>query len=326
MYYLGIDGGGTKTSFLLIDDTDYTISAALLPSCSVAQYGFNGFRKIITEGTNLVLKDANAEMGSIKSVCMGVPGFTESLDVDAQILDIVSDIFGDISWKCVNDVEVGWAGSLGLKPGINIVAGTGAIAFGRDFYGNTARSSGWGEFFGDEGSCYWLGKLVLEYFSKQSDGRLPKGALYDLMKKHLGIERDLDLINYCEENLITKRDKVAWLQIILCDAALAGDETAIMAYNLAANELTLAIATVMNKLKFSGKSITVSYSGGVFEAGDLILNPLRDQLLSINSHLILKQPLLSPVSGAVLLAAEYIGEADISSIMHYLKIYKKNKN
>jgi N-acetylglucosamine kinase-like BadF-type ATPase len=323
MYYLGIDGGGTKTSFVLINDTNYTITTALLPSCSPAQYGFDGFEKIITEGVNSALKDAGAEMASIKAACLGVPGFTESIEGDEIILGIVSRVFGGVPWKCVNDVEVGWAGSLGLKPGINIVAGTGAIAFGRDSSGNTARSSGWGEFFGDEGSCHWLGIKALQYFSKQADGRLPKGALYDLMKSRIGIERDLDFMEYFEKNLMGKRDKIAKLQIILCDAAEAGDKTAVQAYNLAAQELTEAVSAVVNALKFSD-GIDVSYSGGAFKAGKLILNPLKDQLSAISMDLTLKQPLLSPVSGAVLLAAENAQEPDVDSIMQHLRIFEEN--
>lgn len=49
-----------------------------------------------------------------------------------------------------------------------------------------------------------------------------------------------------------------------------------------------------------GVEVPVSYSGGVFKAGDLILTPLRAYLQG--SRVVLKQPILSPVVGAALYA------------------------
>ena len=70
--------------------------------------------------------------------------------------------------KIVNDSVVGWAGSLGLSSGINLVAGTGSIAYGRNDAGEEARAGGWDERFSDEGSCYWLGMKSLELFQKKA--------------------------------------------------------------------------------------------------------------------------------------------------------------
>ena len=74
-------------------------------------------------------------------------------------------------------------GSLALKPGINIVAGTGSIAFGKSRENVSARSGGWSTFFGDEGSCYWLGRRTMELFTKQADGRVKEGELYHILKR-----------------------------------------------------------------------------------------------------------------------------------------------
>ena len=71
----------------------------------------------------------------------------------------------------------GWAGALAGEDGINIVAGTGSIAYG-EYRGRSARAGGWGELFSDEGSAYWLAREGLRLFSRMSDGRAPRGALY----------------------------------------------------------------------------------------------------------------------------------------------------
>lgn len=58
---------------------------------------------------------------------------------------------------------------------------------------------------------------------------------------------------------------------------MQGDEEAIRLYEAAAEELALIIGAVYRKLEFSGDTI-VSYSGGLFHAGDFILKPLVRKL------------------------------------------------
>jgi len=83
---------------------------------------------------------------------MGIPCYGESEDGDIELEKEIQTAFPGIPVYITNDVEVGWAGSLGLTPGVNVVAGTGSIAFGKDESGKTARCGGWSEFFSDEGS------------------------------------------------------------------------------------------------------------------------------------------------------------------------------
>ena len=63
------------------------------------------------------------------------------------------DKITDRPMKIVNDSAAGWAGSLGLEEGINLVAGTGSIAYGQNKFGTEARAGGWDDGFSDEGSC-----------------------------------------------------------------------------------------------------------------------------------------------------------------------------
>ena len=90
----------------------------------------------------------------------------ESKDGDGEFLSRIKEIT-ELPVKIVNDSVVGWAGSLGLSSGINLVAGTGSIAYGRNDAGEEARAGGWDERFSDEGSCYWLGMKSLELFCKR---------------------------------------------------------------------------------------------------------------------------------------------------------------
>ncbi|HHY10271.1 MAG TPA: ATPase [Firmicutes bacterium] len=298
--YLGVDGGGTKTDFLLIDGEGSIKAHVRSPTSHYLQIGMTAAQDIIRRGITKACELAGIGLPDIRYSFLGLPGFGEDLQGAAEHERHMKEILGG-NLQCGNDVEAGWAGSLACLPGINLVCGTGAIGFGKDTLGNAARSSGWGYFCGDEGSAHWLGKKVIELFSKQSDFRLPKTPLYEITKKTLGLQRDFDLIDYVHFELKMERDQIAGLAQIMQEAASAGDSNAIEAYKTAAYENSLTVKAILSQLKFDPSAeVTVSYSGGVFKAGDLILKPLRSYLES--SNVVLAKPLLEPILGAALYA------------------------
>ena len=229
-----------------------------------------------------------------------MPTYGEGGAEDESVANQFRAMFLNIPTTIVNDAKVGWAGALAMNPGVNIVAGTGSIAFGCDGNGNCARSGGWSELFSDEGSGYWLGRMALGLFAKESDGRAPKSALYYLMKTHLDIRHDEEICSIARQKVFTSRHNVAKLQLILANAALQGDESAAWLYNLAGRELASCVHAVVKKLNFKGVA-NVSYSGGIFNVGDLILAPFKNAL---GRGVVLHEPILCPEVGAALIAVE----------------------
>lgn len=74
------------------------------------------------------------------------------------------------------DVELAWIASLGGKPGVLILAGTGSIAYGRDACGHQARAGGLGPLLGDEGSAFWIGRAWLGLQDESARLRHAHGA------------------------------------------------------------------------------------------------------------------------------------------------------
>jgi N-acetylglucosamine kinase-like BadF-type ATPase len=239
-------------------------------------------------------------------VCAGIPCWGEDKRWDAKTAEVLRRMFPESTVTCVNDCVVGYAGALGLQPGINIVAGTGAIAYGENAAGCSARSNGWSSEFSDEGSCFWLGRQSLALFCKQADGRLPKMALYEIIRAHFAITDDFEIVRIYEKRYKGRRRETANLQRLLCQAAIHGDDSARLAYEQAARELAQSIEAVRLSLKMTGE-LSVSYSGGLFRTGALILDPLRQALDAAYESYRLQKPAYSPEAGALLLAAESVG-------------------
>jgi len=317
-YYLGIDGGGTKTAYLLIDETGRKISNLETEGISYKEHGIDlVIHKIMSSiGTCLELAKIKIDFSSLCGVVIGLPCYGESKVEDTLILQKMKLAFGDIPFYLTNDVEVGWAGSLAMQPGVSVVAGTGSIAFGKNSEKESARSGGWSTFFGDEGSCYWIGRKTMELFSKQADCRIERSKLYSLILEQFHLQDVIDFIDLMEKEFIPNRSKVASLQRILLQAARAGDPSAIELYQCAAEELFLLIHSVSKQLDLIGGNFKVSYSGGLFHAKEFIVPYLERMTKNIGGKL--SEPLFTPVQGAALLAMSMF--ANIPLDMIQLKI------
>jgi N-acetylglucosamine kinase-like BadF-type ATPase len=243
------------------------------------------------------------EKGELAGIAMGLPCYGESIDGDRVLERAVNDAFAPAPVYLANDVEVGWAGSLALAPGINIVAGTGSIAYGKDSQGHTARCGGWSDFFGDEGSCYWVGRKAMEYFSKQADGRMPRDELYTTLRQELGLKNDFGFIDIIHERYIGYRKQVASLQLLVEKAALAGSASAKSIYDDAVHELCLLVTAIRAQLEFKETPWAVSYSGGLFKAKDLVLRQFTQAIEKEGGKIV--NPRFEPVEGALLLAFQH---------------------
>ena len=132
---------------------------------------------------------------------------------------------------------------------------------------------------------------------------LPKTAeVFDIIReKNIPVLEVSDIIDIFNRRYRNDRTKIAGLQKYLLEAAQKGDLEAVKMYEIAADELAMIVGSVYRKLKF-GEGTLVSYSGGLFHAGEFILGPLREQLKTEGVRLC--APKYTPVEGASLLAAE----------------------
>lgn len=299
-YFIGVDGGSTKTIFAISEVDGKPLKTIVRGGCSYQSIGVDASIRLINDGINELLQSSNIKVEECAGCCIGMPCYGENINIDYVIVDKITKILAPLPIHVVNDVEIGWAGSLECNEGIHIAAGTGSIAFGRGSNGQCMRCGGWNEFYGDEGSCYWIGRQAMSLFSKQADGRMPRGALYDIVRKELGLVNDFYFTDVIRENWAPYRWKVAAFQTYAFRAFEQGDTSTVALYEAAAGELALMVNTIKNRLSFSSEEIFVSYSGGLFNVGDLILNPFRNEIEKLGC--ILKEPSYTATEGALLLA------------------------
>jgi N-acetylglucosamine kinase-like BadF-type ATPase len=305
--YLGVDGGGTKTDFLLVDESGRVLAARRAGTAYYLETGVDAVRSMLTDGICATLAQASILPGDVTHACIGLPAYGEDSVLIARLDEIASDVLPMKAYRCVNDVVCGWAAALAGRDGINIVAGTGSIAYG-EFESRSARAGGWGELFSDEGSAYWMAREGLSLFSKMSDGRADKGPLYALMREHFRVRADLDVCAAVYGPPPLARSEIAALAPIMARAARAGDTRVLRIFEAAAQELAAIVHAVRDRLAVPPRvALPVSYSGGLLQSSGLLLPLLEGVLQNGERSYKFAAPALSPSAGAALYAAKLAG-------------------
>ncbi|TDD86861.1 N-acetylglucosamine kinase [Actinomadura darangshiensis] len=301
--FLGVDGGGTKTAFCLVTADGDVAAQVQGPSTDYFSVGIDLVGRVLRDGVAEVCAEAGITSGNVRHAFFGLPTYGEASG-DVPVLNAAArDALGHDRYACGNDTVCSWAGSLGGEDGINIVSGTGSITYG-EHDGRGVRVGGWGELFGDEGSAYWIAVRGLGCFSRMSDGRLPAGPLHTLIREHLDLNDDLDLVDVVLNRWHGNRSKIAALGRLVVTAAGQGDRRCGDILAEAARELAETVDTTRTQLGFRpGQPVPVSYSGGVFKAGPLILDAFRSELDKRYAAYELRDPLFPPDIGAAIYAA-----------------------
>jgi N-acetylglucosamine kinase-like BadF-type ATPase len=305
--YLGVDGGGTKTEFLLIDELGAVLATRREGSAYYLETGIEALRTMLALGIRATLAQGSISPADLTFAFLGLPAYGEDSRLLTLLDRVASPALPQERYRCANDMVCGWAGALAGRDGINIVAGTGSIAYG-EFAGRTARAGGWGELFSDEGSAYWMAREGLNLFSRMNDGRAERGPLYELIREHFHLHGDLDLCAAIYGPPPLGRSAIAGLAPIVAQAARSGDLQAQRLFKTAAQELAALVHSIRDRLEVPQQlPLAVSYSGGMFQFSDLLLSPLQSALRGSGREYVFRAPELSPSAGAALHAAKLGG-------------------
>jgi N-acetylglucosamine kinase-like BadF-type ATPase len=316
--FLGVDGGGTKTAFALVSGDGELLATALAPSCYYLGQGIGLVTDVLRTGVDSVCGSAGLAPDQITHAFVALPGYGE-VSGDLETLNAIPGrVLGHQRYGCDNDMVAGWAGSLGAIDGVNVIGGTGSMAYGeRD--GRGLRVGGWGELFDDEGSAYWIAIRGLNAFAKMSDGRLPTGPLRERLVAHLRLGSELDLVDVVLNRWQGDRAKIAALARVVTAAAGDGDEACTAILREAGKALAELVKATITGLGYApGDVVPVSWSGGVFTCDELRV-AFQEQLADAQADL--RDPVLPPVLGAALYAARLAGSPLRAEAVDGLRAY-----
>src|SRR5262245_6528228 len=140
MRFLGIDGGGSKTSFLLVDEHDNELCHVQSGPSNYLSVGADAAKDAIAQGISQLTQKPDI-------VCAGFAGAGRPDNV-AFYKNVLQSLMHDAQIIVESDAFIASIGAIGMDPGILLIAGTGSIVIGRDKDGAMFRAGGWGPYFG----------------------------------------------------------------------------------------------------------------------------------------------------------------------------------
>ncbi|MFA5907512.1 MAG: BadF/BadG/BcrA/BcrD ATPase family protein [Vicinamibacterales bacterium] len=309
MHVLGIDAGGTKTVALLADADGRVVGEGRASGANLQAHGELEVEKILHH----VIDAAMAGQPSPPAaVCLGLAGVDR--EGDGQIIGEIMRRLGFRSHTLiVNDALIALVagvplqeGSGGVSPGVVLISGTGSIAYGVNQNGVAARAGGWGSSLGDEGSGYWIGRRALAAVVRDADGRGPRTRLTPLVLAHLSLARPEQLVTAIYDHAQGRR-AIASLGETVERARAEGDAVATEIMREAADELTLAAASVITRLEMRGEQFPVLLSGGLIRNARWLAAEVTARLAEVAPRCTVSLLSVEPAIGAVRLALAEAG-------------------
>lgn len=302
MYFLGIDGGGTKTRCILGDE-DSVLGKGSSSTCKVQRVGEACARDSLAAAVHEACVQAGISPRQIARTCAGITGSGRP-EIASVMQDLIASVVGG-EIEIVGDVEIAFEDAFGAGPGVIVIAGTGSIAYGRNSQGETMRVGGWGSAISDEGSGYWIGVEAVRSALREHD-RGENSALLKNLSDALGTTTFEDFIVRVNAN---PAPEFAALFPSVLSAADTGDSLAHDVLESAGRELANAAESVIRRL-FENPAVSVATHGGVLEHSLTIKNSFKHELQSLCPQASLLANAVDPARGALQRARRGVNSAN----------------
>ncbi|MBQ7604548.1 MAG: XRE family transcriptional regulator [Clostridia bacterium] len=289
-FFLGVDGGGTKTAFALADCSGKIIRQLRLDASNPFDVGIEKTKEILHSG--------------IVELCDGIP--MASVSVFAGLAGLKSGIFADSVYQYLGEFgferyEIGSdneniiASGLGDSDGITVIMGTGICSFAV-CGGQRHRIAGWGYLIDNGGSAYNIGRDALSVYYSAYDGSSAESPLTRRISEMAGGD-GMRLLNDVYQN---GKKVIASFAEVVYEQAEAGDAVACGILEKNMKEVARVIRSAAGFFSEKLEKIPVVIAGGLTEQS-LTMKYLTDAL-GDTSRFDIKILEQQPVEGAVLIA------------------------
>jgi N-acetylglucosamine kinase-like BadF-type ATPase len=303
--YLGIDGGGTKTSCVVADENNI-LGTATSAGSNITRHGEARMREALHAAVRDACAAARVDPANVVSACVGLSGAGRPEVRDAVTRMIREVLRGHI--EVVSDLETTLEAAFGDGPGVITIAGTGSIAYGRDAAGQTARGGGWGLAISDEGSGQWIGRAAVSAVLGATDAgedpvllksilELWKLTTLDELVRHANASPPPDfssLVSLVLDAAEKPRPSGAWTGHSSQKDALARN-----VLERAGNELASLARNVIRRLFGAGDRVRVAMAGGVFRQSEVVRKVFYNTVIAEFPRATVRTEIVDAVDGAL---------------------------
>lgn len=268
--FVGIDGGGTRARAVAMDARGNEIARVFGGPGRVRPEDPGAGAAALADLTERALRAAGAQPPAA-GLCCALAGAGREAERLALTAALIRETIA-MRIHVITDAEAALYDAFGDGPGLLLIGGTGSIAWGRTADGRTARTGGWGQRLGDEGSGFALGLGALRATVRAHDGRGPMTSLVEAVLAHAEVPAPEQLVGWTAR---AEKGEIAALAPVVAEAAAEGDDVAKALVAEAARDLALHVSTLQRRLSPWEETPTLALAGGLLAPG----RPLRENVI-----------------------------------------------
>lgn len=297
-YFLALDAGGTKTDFVLADETHElgrvrtgTIKR-MRASTEVVEHNLQTALSELTERTGV-------NMRSITRTCVGTAGDTVALVTDWIRTAFHTHVGGELI--LVGDIEIALDAGFFGKRGVLILSGTGSNTAGRSSGGQIVTAGGWGPALADQGSGHAIGHQALRnIFAALDEDR--ETSLLPKVLEFWNLDSLSALVGYANHQPAPDFSKLTKLVV---ECASQGDAVAAETLQQAGRELAVVATHVIRKvLKLEGNGQQtdvpdVALTGSILQNVEPVRREMESCLRQLFPEIKILPGVVDPIAGAL---------------------------
>ena len=265
MYYIGVDGGGTKTVYTLFNENKETLDEVKTPGSNHENMegSFDEASEIIWSGLTALVEKRGISLDDVSFTLMGLAGIDHPYQHDAMQEELGK--LGITGARIYNDGFIVIKAGVGAGAGIGYNCGTGTCCNCLDTNGNMLQIGGFDVLSGDKANGHWVGSQAFRIMYDQLCLGKGKSQITDLMNEKAGICDRATLLDSIAV-LESEDEGEAFLRKLIVsffEAANNGDEKALEVIEEMAQRGADYICGHINAMTFDCDVINVVLSGSI---------------------------------------------------------------
>ena len=293
---IAIDGGGTKTDFLLFTEDGEVLDRLILGGSNPNAYGIDETKCVLSEGIDRLCRSAE-----VIGIFAGISGASAGNN-RRELEDYLGKRYPYAKSRVEGDIHNVIFGVHGASDRcIAAICGTGSVVYGYDGKDLT-RYGGWGYLFDHAGSGFDIGRDAIRHALMAEEGECPESVLSRAVRDKVG-GRIFDNIG---EIYAKGKDHIASFAPIVINLAADGDADALEIVKRTVGRLAFLINRAAETYRFGN---LVVIAGGLTSRSDVIAPLLLE---GIDGKLNIVFADRAPIIGAAAKCASlYCGSADL---------------
>ncbi|HJR80049.1 MAG TPA: BadF/BadG/BcrA/BcrD ATPase family protein [Anaerolineales bacterium] len=271
-YFLGIDVGSSKTHALIADEAGRCLGFGKARGGNHQGVGYDRLAKVLLDSFKGASESSGVAKDQIAGAGFGVAGYDFPSDRDRH-LQAIAALGLSCPIEIVNDGANGLISGTSQGIGVNVSAGSSNNCRGRGKNGKEGRIVGNGPLFGEYGGAMEIVLRALKLANYAWIRRRQPTALTKILLDATGAKDEQDLMEGLSNNSYHLSPSMA---VAVINTARAGDQAACEIMQWAGEELGWLAIAVARQIEMENEEVEIVQSGSVFEAGDLIMQPMHD--------------------------------------------------